>query len=142
MLTVTFQLLRGSQCVTLQLTEGRPLIKGLWRRLPETSNVSLKTDSGFWENWPHGTPGGVTTVRLYDAEGAPIAHLLGYLTGRSEGRGRFLAEGSGGGFGDDEFSWMLLQSAALNRTPVDVGLPDVTSPARSLSLSAGRSKGY
>ena len=141
MLTFTFQLLRSSQCVTLQLTEGRPLIKGLWHRLPETSNTALKIDSGLWENWPHGTPGGVTTIRLYDTEGAPMAHLLGYLTGRSDGRGHFLAQSFGGGFGDGEFNWTLLQSDALHRMPIADTRQEILGPARSFSLSLGQ-KGY
>src|SRR4051812_22969445 len=110
MLTLRIQLVRPQQLVTLELSEGRPLLKGTWRCLSSASNASLKFDSGFWENWAHGTPGGVRTIRLYDPEGLAVAHLGGYLSGRTDGTGRFLSCGFGGEFGDEEFGWVLLQS--------------------------------
>ena len=142
MLTLRIQLKRMQQLVTLELLEGRPLLKGTWQRRSSDSNTSLKFDSGFWENWAHGTPGGVRTIRLYDPEGREGAHLSGYLVGRTDGTGRFVSSGFGGGFGDGEFGWMLLLAPRPCEAAVELATPGRADAVVARADSAARWKGY
>lgn len=130
MLTLKIQLVRPRQIITLELIEGRPLLKGTWRRVSSESNTSLRSDDGLWENWPHGIPGGVRTVRLYDSNEVATAHLCDYLCGRPDGVGRFVARGFGAEFGDEEFSWRLVHAPDLSHKPLPVAVPDVIPAAR------------
>jgi hypothetical protein len=123
MLMLKVRLERSPHFVTLELTEGRPLLRGTWRQVTAESNASLRFQGGSWENWPHGVPGGVRTIRLCDPEDAIGAHLTDYLSGRIEGTGRFVAAGFGGAFGDGDFTWTLLQSSRATTatlTPPDL----------------------
>jgi hypothetical protein len=142
MLTLKIRLVRPAHFVTLELTEGRPLLRGTWRQLADESTASLRFRGGFWENWPHGVPGGVRTIRLYDPEEMVVAHLMDYLSGRIEGAGRFISTGFGGEFGEEEFAWTLVRSSPLRTASADLPPPDIAEAASARARSVGRWKGY
>jgi|SRR5712671_1535790 len=142
MLTLKVRLERLPRFVTLELTEGRPLLRGTWRQVTDESNVSLRFRSGSWENWPHGMPGGVRTIRLYDPEDKVVAHLRDYLSGRIDGAGDFLSTGFGGELGGDEFTWMLMPSSPSVRLSTALAAPAAPLAAAAQARSAGRGKGY
>jgi hypothetical protein len=88
--------------VALSLTEGTLLAKGTWTKLEGTS---LQADSGLWENWILGDPGGSGNIRLYDNSDTKTVLLKNFVAGTTEGDGEFLLPGFGGAFGDEPFRW-------------------------------------
>jgi hypothetical protein len=106
MLTFRVKLMRPSKYITLELLEGRSLVKGTWWRLKRESNCALKYEEGEWENWALGTPGSVKHIRLYDGSDTKAALLKDYLSGRPGGSGTFLDPSFGGAFGNDDFMWV------------------------------------
>ena len=102
------RLVRPTKHVVLELTEGLPLMKGTWRRLVPGSNSSLQANSGEWENWVLGSPGGGQNIRLYDGSATKSAVLKNYTTGAISGKAEIILPGFGGEFGDDDFDWFVL----------------------------------
>jgi hypothetical protein len=106
MLMFRVKLMRPCKYITLELLEGRSLVKGTWWRLKRESNCALKCDEGEWENWALGSPGSVKHIRLYDRLDTKVALLKDYLSGRTGGTGTILDPNFGGAFGDDDFTWV------------------------------------
>lgn len=99
------KLVRPTMHVVLEMTEGLPLTKGAWKRLPGISNSRLADESGEWENWVLGSPGGGHNIRLYDKSGTKSCLLKQFVTGIGNGQAEVIFPGFGGEFGDDQFQW-------------------------------------
>ena len=104
---------RPPRFITLEFLEGRPLVKGIWWRVPDESNSSLGLETGDWENWVFGTPGGVRHIRLYDSADANVALLMDFPSSSSHGHGTIVTPGFGGAFGDEDFHWSKVSAATV-----------------------------
>jgi hypothetical protein len=105
--------------ITLEFLEGRPLVKGTWRRVPTESNSSLGEETGAWENWVLGTLGGARCIRLYDTSDIRVAVLEDFPSRSSCGRGSIVVPGFGGEFGDEDFDWTQISAAPLRNVSLD-----------------------
>lgn len=106
MSTFKVKLVRPAKHVMLEMTEATlPLTKGTWKRLPAQSNSKLRYESGEWENWILGSPGGGRNMRLYDPSDTKSAVLKEFADGASDGDAEFLLDDFGGDFGGDLCRW-------------------------------------
>lgn len=99
------KLVRPLKHVVLEMTEGALLSKGSWTRVSADSNSKLQYESGKWENWILGSPGGSRNIRLYDPSDTQSAILYEYVDGTSDGETKFVLEDFGGAFGGDPCRW-------------------------------------
>lgn len=109
MAVLKLKLVRPRKHVVLEMTEpGLPLTKGSWRRLSADSNSKLQYESGEWENWILGSPGGGRNIRLYDPSDTKSAFIKEFVDGTTEGDTDFLIDTFGGDFGGDPCRWFRL----------------------------------
>jgi hypothetical protein len=104
----TVKLIRPRMNVTLKLTAGGLAQYGTWIRDGGASNSRLQWDSGVWENWVLGSPGGGTAVRIYAPDKTKFLWLKDYTSDNSEGDADFLLPDSGGDFGSDPAKWFRI----------------------------------
>ncbi len=100
------KLVRPQKHVMLLMKEPLvPLTKGNWSRILGESNSKLRYESGEWENWILGSPGGDRNIRIYDPSGHKSLLLKEFVTGASDGDAEFLLDDFGGDFGGDPCRW-------------------------------------
>jgi len=115
--------------------EGRPLVKGTWRRLKEESNSMLSCEEGTWENWVLGSPGGVRNIRLYDPAGANAAVLKDYLAGTTAGEGIIIVPEFAGPFDVGDFHWIQIQNSWMQVRNIDASEREDSPRTTRLSTS-------
>jgi hypothetical protein len=136
MVRFNVRLMRGPKHVTLQMLEGRPLVKGVWRRVEDESNSTLTCEEGTWENWVLGSPGGVRNIRLYDPSGVTAAILMDFLAGTTDGDGIMVRPDFGGPFGDGDFRWAQILNLSAGELDEDSRTTNMSPSRDSASPSA------
>jgi hypothetical protein len=105
MSTFRIKLVRPTKHVMLELTEGGVAAKGTWKRITDQSNSALEYETGTWEQWEIGSPGGIENIRLYSPTDTKSALLEHFTAVNTEGPGSMIIENFGAEFGSDPFQW-------------------------------------
>jgi hypothetical protein len=97
------------------MLEGRPFVRGAWKRLEDESNSRLTCEEGDWENLVLGSSSGERDIRLCDPSGTIAAVLKDFPAGITGGAGIIVRPDLAGPFGDGDFRWTQVPVRARER---------------------------